>query len=391
MKIDFTNTEIAFKAKSNKELHNAKILFWFITKPYMVKFGKIALNIAKIFKIPYSWLVKKTMFEHFCAGEKIEDCKEVIKKLGSSNCYSILDYSAEGMSDENSFDKVKDEIISTLRIAEEEKFVSFGVFKFTGLSKFSILEKISSNQELTLEEELSWQNSLSRCEEIFEKAAKQEISVFVDAEETWIQLAIDKMTRLMMLKFNKEKPIVFDTIQMYRVDSIEKLIELIDFAKSNKIKAGVKLVRGAYIDKENERAATLKLPSLMHKTKSDTDDSFDKAVEICLINLDNISVCVASHNELSNYKAIELMQKLSLLKDDKRVWFAQLYGMSDHISFNLSYSGLSTAKYLPYGEVSKVLPYLIRRAEENSSIIKQANRELLNIKKELTRRKRLIN
>lgn len=387
MKIDFQNTENAFKLKTTNELKRADLLFNYITKPWFVSFGKFSVNIANKLRIPFAFLVKGNIFAHFCAGERIEECNSTINKLATLNCFSILDYSAEGLSDEASFDDVKDEVLKTLAEAKKNKNIVFGVFKFTGMSEFEILEKISANIQLTAKEEKSWENSLSRAEEIFELAFKDKISVFVDAEETWIQSAIDKMTRPLMLKYNKEMPVVYDTIQMYTADSLQRVGELIEFAKQNKIIAGVKLVRGAYMEKERERAKQLNYLSPIHKTKSDTDQAFNAAVDLCLKNLDFINVCIASHNEESNQLAVDKMINLSIALNDKKVWFAQLFGMSDHISFNLSKAGLNVAKYLPYGEIKRVMPYLIRRAEENSSMISQTNRELVNIKNELKRRK----
>lgn len=386
MKIDFQNTENAFKLKTTSELKRARLLFNFITKPWFVSFGKFSVNIANKLRIPYAFFVKSNIFSHFCAGERIDECNSTINKLASFNCFSILDYSAEGLSDEASFDDVKNEVLKTLAEARKNKNIVFGVFKFTGMSEFEILEKISAAKDLNKTEEKSWKNSLSRAEEIFEQAYKDKISVFVDAEETWIQSAIDKMTRPLMLKYNKEMPVVFDTIQMYTADSLQRVGELIEFAKMNNIVAGVKLVRGAYMEKERERAEKYNYASPIHKTKTDTDQAFNEAVDLCLQNLKFINVCIASHNEESNQLAVEKMSSLSIALNDKRVWFAQLYGMSDHISFNLSKAGLNVAKYLPYGEVKRVMPYLIRRAEENSSMISQTNRELDNIKNELRRR-----
>jgi len=386
MKPNFNNTQIAFKHLSNGELRRALFLFTFITKPVFVNVGKTLLQLAKAFRFSYGWIVKNNIFKHFCAGTSVNKCDKTITKLGDHGCYSILDYSAEGLEGEENFDKVRDEILKTIEVAKIQHYISFGVFKFTGLCSFSLLEKVSSGAPLSEKEQQYWHAAKKRAESIYEKASKQGLSIFVDAEDSWIQPAIDEMVYEMIPLFNKEKPIVFTTIQMYRIEGIPMLQKLITFAENHQCIAGVKLVRGAYMENERERAFDLKYPSPIHFTKQDTDNAYNEAVATCISNIDKIHVCVATHNEDSCMKAIEEMEKQNLKPGDKRVAFAQLYGMSDHITFNLAYSGYFVSKYLPYGPVEKVMPYLVRRAEENSSVSAQSNREIQNFKRELTRR-----
>jgi proline dehydrogenase len=387
MKPDFTNTETAFRHFTNKDLKRAIFLFSFITKPFWVKTGKFFLSVARTLHIPYGWAVKKNVFRHFCAGENISQCLTVIQKLAAKNCYSILDYSAEGIAGEENFDDVCKEIISGIDMAEANKNIAFGVFKFTGMADFSLIEKKSSGQPLSEEESKRWEKSLARAKSVISAGAAIKLPVFIDAEETWIQPAIDMMALELMKQYNHDHAVVFTTIQMYRTDGLEKVRQLIESATESGFIAGVKLVRGAYMEKERARAAAMGYPSPIHPSKTDTDKAFNDAVALCISNPDKINVCIATHNERSSSMAAEIMSTYQLNNNDIRIWFAQLYGMSDHITFNLSNSGFNTAKYLPYGPVEKVLPYLIRRAEENSSVADQSNREIRHFQAELKRRK----
>jgi len=387
MRPDFSNTEIAFKHMTNKELKRAIFLFRFITKPFWVSFGKAMLKFAVFMRIPYGWAVRWNIFKHFCGGTSIENCVPVIEKLATYNCFSIPDYSAEGQNGEHNFNSVCAEIKSSVNLAKVNKSISFGVFKFTGMVSIELLEKSSAGHTLKSEEQESMNSAFSRAEQIFQTASQASIPVFVDAEETWIQNAIDAMTLSMMEKFNSTNPVVFTTIQMYRTDGLQQLSSLINQAKEKGFIAGVKLVRGAYMEKERDRAQKLGYTSPIHPTKTHTDKMFNDAVLLCLDNLKHIHVCIATHNELSCLLASEIMEEKGVDKGDKRVWFAQLYGMSDHITFNLANNNYCVSKYLPYGPVQKVMPYLIRRAEENSSVADQSNREIENFRKELKRRK----
>ncbi len=387
MNPDFSNTEKAFRHLSDKDLKRALFLFSFITKPFWVKTGKLLVSLARFLYIPYGWAVKKNVFAHFCGGETMDKCVPTIEKLASNNCYSILDYSAEGLQGEENFDAVCGEILGTIELSQKNNNISFGVFKFTGMAEFSVLEKVSSGGPMSSDEQNSWNNALKRALKIIEAGSEAGLPVFVDAEETWIQPAIDSMIESMMLRFNKDSALAFTTVQMYRKDGVQKVQKLIEHAKIYGYVSGVKLVRGAYMEKERERALKHGYPSPIHPTKAETDKAFNDAVELCIENIQHIHLCIATHNERSCSLAVEKMQSRNLSPEDQRVWFAQLYGMSDHITFNLAGLNYRTAKYLPYGPVQKVMPYLIRRAEENSSVRDQSNREIENFRKEISRRK----
>jgi proline dehydrogenase len=387
MNPDFSNTEKAFMHLSDRELKRAVFLFSFITKPFWVKTGKILISVARFLHIPYGWAVRKNVFAHFCGGETMEKCIPAIHKLVLNNCFSILDYSAEGLQGEKNFDDVCKEIIATIEMSKANKNIAFGVFKFTGMADFSVLEKVSANEALTNEEQMYWNNALQRVRNIFEAGSNTGLPVFVDAEETWIQPAIDSMIENMMLKFNRESAVAFTTVQMYRTDGVQKVQQLIEHAKTHGYVSGVKLVRGAYMEKERERAAKHGYQSPIHPSKPETDKAFNDAVALCIENIEHIYLCIATHNELSCSLAVDQMQNSNIAPEDRRIWFAQLFGMSDHITFNLAGSDYRTAKYLPYGPVQKVMPYLIRRAEENSSMGDQSNREIENYRKEIARRK----
>jgi len=386
--MNFQNTEIAFQHYTNNQLRKAAILFKFITKPTLVRIGKMLYHIASKLHIPVKWALKPTLFSHFCGGETISECEQMIQTLAQANVDTILDYSAEGLEDEQSFYNVRNVVKDTLELAKTNHHIRFGVFKFTGMCYFNLLETISEGKTLNQEQTTLWNNALQRAKDIFDAAVLSNIPVYIDAEETWIQGAIDEMAENMMLEYNKTAPLVFTTIQMYRADSLDKVKSLIDFAKQHQITAGVKLVRGAYMEKERDRANQNVYHCPIHPNKQATDEAFNTAVKMCLENIHCIHVCIATHNEQSCLFAAQQMNELSIVSNDNRVWFSQLLGMSDHITFNLSSSGYNTTKYVPFGPLNKVMPYLIRRAEENSSVQSQSNRELRNIQTELQRRKR---
>lgn len=384
---NFSDTKTAFQHLSDKELRRAAFLFSFITKPFWVKSGKLLMRTASFLHIPYGWAMKKNVFRHFCGGENINQCMPVIQKLSTFSCHSILDYSAEGLEGESNFDKVRDEILKTIVAAKDNKNIAFAVFKYTGMCRFALLEKASSDIPPSEEEASLLLNARNRAFAVFSEASKIDLPVFVDAEETYIQAEIDSVAVEGMKAFNKTTAIVHSTVQMYRTAGLDIVTELIATAKKEGFVAGVKLVRGAYMEDERARASKMGYPSPILPTKDDTDKAFNDAVAMCLNNSNHIHVCIATHNEESCLEACKLMDSDGISHDDKRIWFAQLFGMSDHITFNLAAAGYNTTKYLPYGPVQKVMPYLIRRAEENSSVSAQSNREIMNFKKELKRRK----
>jgi len=385
----FNNTDVAFAYRTDKEIRNAGFLFSVIRFPWLVKASSVLLNIALFIHFPVKWLLKPTIFKHFCGGETIAECDKTIATLGQYNVKTILDYSAEGSDNEKSYDHTTEEILKIIDSAKSNPDIPFSVFKPTGIARFGLLEHMAKKGSLTHDEEEEFKKVKQRFDKICGYASQQDIPVMVDAEETWIQGPVDELVYEMMLKYNHQKAVVFNTLQLYRKDRLDYLNKLTEAGRKNNIFIGLKLVRGAYIEKERERAAKLDYPTPVYGSKPETDAAYNNAVEHCFINSDIITVCNATHNELSCALLTELINKNKLAHNDPHYWFAQLYGMSDHISFNLSKEGYNVCKYLPYGPVKSVTPYLIRRAEENTSVAGQTGRELQLIKKELNRRKLL--
>lgn len=388
--ISFENTEIAFKSKSNKDLKRAYWLFKMVGSSSFVKFGKWATNLALKLHLPIKGLIKKTIFKQFCGGETIQECNATIENLGNFGIGTILDYSVEGKTSEEDFDATVNEIIATIHRGKTDKNIPFAVFKITGIATFSILEKANNGIEhLTTQDLKDYQHMVERVDTICNAAFEANVPVFIDAEESWIQDTIDRVALEMMQKYNKSEGIVFNTLQMYRHDRLAFLHEMIEVTKKDKIIYAVKLVRGAYMEKERKRAAEKGYPSPIQKDKAATDHDFNTALEILVKNIESLSFCAGTHNEESSALLASYIEKSALEKSDKRIYFAQLLGMSDHISFNLSDAHYNVAKYVPYGPVKEVMPYLLRRADENTSVAGQTSRELGLLIKEKTRRKNI--
>ena len=385
--MDFNNLKVAFSDKSNSDLNRAYLLFKSISNPTISRILTSVLKICLWLKIPISRIIKATVFKHFCGGTNIKDSKKTIEFLWKSNIGTILDYSAEGKKSEEDFNHVMEETIQTIYQAKSEKSIPFSVFKFTGLTHFSLLEKISLELTLSEKEQEEKKKFTNRVENICKTAAENNIPIFIDAEESWIQEAIDQLTLDMMRKFNKRGCWIYNTIQMYRKDRINYLNNIIEISKKEKFFLGLKIVRGAYHQREIERSKVKGYPTPVHLNKVDTDKDYNDALKICIKNSNNISICAGTHNEKSSLLLTKLMKENGFNKNDKRFYFSQLLGMSDHISYNLSKNGYNVAKYVPYGPVKEVMPYLIRRAEENTSISGQMGRELSNIIEEKKRRK----
>lgn len=382
--ISFDNTENAFKARSNAALNRSYWLFRLIGSPAVVKLGA-ALGPLSL-KLGFKPLVRTTIFKQFVGGETIQDCTPVIKELAKYSIGTILDYSVEGKQSEADFNGCMEETLATIARAKNDENIPFCVFKVTGLARFALLEKVSAKSQLTAEEEHEWQRAKDRVRRICAAAAENLQRIFIDAEESWIQQAIDDLADENMALFNKEQALVYNTYQLYRHDRIEFLRNSIEQAKKVGYKLGAKLVRGAYMEKERERAQTLGYPSPIQPDKASSDHDYDLALRLCINNIETVSLCAGTHNEQSSKLLVQLMKEKGLEPSDKRCWFSQLYGMSDHISYNLSLNGYNVAKYVPYGPVSEVLPYLIRRAQENTSVKGQTGRELSLIMREKKRR-----
>ncbi|TAF67546.1 MAG: proline dehydrogenase [Cytophagales bacterium] len=390
MNISFENTAIAFSAKNKNALRQTYWLFWAMNNPALVSFGTKMLKIAFQYRFPLvRSIVKRTLFAHFCGGENIEDCNHTIKQLAAFKIGAILDYSVEGEKEEQTFDATAEEIVRTVLAAQKQREeIPFAVFKVTGLANSELLEKIQLQQPLSNAEEQAWQKVKQRVEKICQTAHEYKVKILIDAEETWIQAPIDELAYMMMEKFNREEPIVYNTYQMYLKKSLGNLKQAYQTAETQGYHLGAKLVRGAYMEKERARASKMNYEDPIQPNKASSDNDFDAALLFCVTNLQNMGLCAGTHNEASSLYLAQLMQTHQISTTDKRIFFAQLYGMSDHISYNLANAGYLVAKYVPYGPVASVMPYLFRRAEENTSVAGQSSREFRLVQQEWSRRQK---
>ncbi len=386
-KLDFQDTATAFADKTNSELKEKHRLFKMLNSPLLNAIGTRAAAFALGLGLPVEGLIKSTIFEQFCGGETIGECEPVVKRLGEANIGTILDYSIEGRSQEADFDKTRDEIIRTIDRAKNDPHIPFAVFKVTGIAPLGTLERMSAKRKLDGKSQAKCERIHSRVSEICEYAFNLGQPVFIDAEESWIQDAIDRMATEMMQKYNIEHPIVYNTIQLYRTDRLQFLRESRRQANANGYILGVKLVRGAYMEKERERAAELGYESPIHEDRAATDEDYNSAIEYCLKHLDEVAFVAGTHNEKSTHLLASRMHKLGIANEHPYINFSQLYGMGDNLSYVLAKNGYNVSKYVPYGPVSDAIPYLIRRAQENTSVTGHVSRELELIDKELARRK----
>ncbi|CAD5254972.1 MULTISPECIES: proline dehydrogenase family protein [unclassified Imperialibacter] len=383
----FEDTEVAFASKSDRELKKMYWLFAAMNSNFLVRFGTQGVILALKMKLPIKKLIKSTVFGHFCGGETIQECKQTISELGASGIGTILDYSAEGEKTEAGFEANKEEIMQTVMNAATSAHIPFAVMKVSGLGSEELMTKSQDGKQLNGKEQKAFDNIHRRVEELCSKAHELNVRIFIDAEDYAYQGVIDGLALEMMRKYNKERVIVYTTFQFYRWDAYDKLVVLHEKGKAEGFYIGVKLVRGAYMENERERAEDLGYKDPIQPTKQATDIDYNRALDFCAANHKRIAFCSGSHNEQSNALLTSLMQQYGIAKDDPGVFFAQLYGMSDNISFKLSKEGYNVAKYVPYGPLEKVMPYLIRRAEENTSVAGQTGREFSFIKKEIERRK----
>jgi proline dehydrogenase len=400
--ISFDNTEFAFEYKASKQLKKARFLFSMMGKPWLVKIGTRLAPWSIKMGLPVKDIIRKTIFSQFVGGETLEQTAQVAKKLSEYHVQVILDYGVEGKEGEENFDHACDEFIRVINYAGTQPNIPFMSVKVTGFARFGLLEKLDvmmNSGEATLmkrylkainnlpaDEKEEWHRVRYRMMRICETAAAKKIGVLVDAEETWIQHPVDALTLLMMDTLNKGKAVVYNTIQHYRHDRLQFLKDCYSAAEERKFILGAKLVRGAYMEKERKRAEVKNYPSPIHPDKESSDRDYNAGVEFCIDHLDRIALIVASHNEYSNLLATQLLQKKSLPLNHPYIHWSQLYGMSDNITFNLAHAGCSVSKYLPFGPIKDVIPYLMRRAQENTSVKGQTGRELGLIKKELERR-----
>ena len=386
--IEFDNTEIAFRNKSNYDLRKSFLLFSALSRNWLMKLGVGLTQSFMRIGLPVNWFVKPTIYKQFVGGETITDSIPVVEMLGKYNVKAILDYSVEGSDSKEGIQNALEETLCSIENAANHSNIPFAVFKPTAFTTSTVLLKVSAGDELTANEKEEADNFRKRVDKLCSAAFEKGIPILIDAEDSWYQNFIDDVVNDMMAKYNKERTIVFNTFQMYRHDRLDYLKKSFQMALEGNYFLGAKFVRGAYMEKERERAAQLGYPSPIQPDKEHTDNDYNAALKFCIEHIDRITIFNGTHNEYSSGYLTELMAEAKIAKDDPRVWFSQLYGMSDHISFNLAHNGYNVVKYLPYGPVKYVIPYLVRRAEENTSVKGQTGRELSLIKKEIKRRKR---
>jgi proline dehydrogenase len=399
MNISFEDTKTAFAYKTTKELKRAKFLFESMGKHWLVKSGLLLTPLALKLGLPIKGLIRKTIFSQFVGGETLEETSAVAEKLGDFHVRVILDYGVEGKSGEENFEHATDEFIKVIQYASTQKNIPFISVKLTGFARFELLEKIDRLsvytdivrgkipfEKLDSSEKTEWERIVARLFKICKTASERNVGVLIDAEESWIQDSVDAVTIQMMQKFNSQKAVVYNTAQLYRHDRYQFIKDSCAFATENNFILAIKLVRGAYMEKERKRAEELNYPSPINVNKQATDDEYNNALKFSIDPENKMHVVIGSHNEYSNLLATQLMEKYQLQLNDPRIHFSQLYGMSDNITFNLAKAGCNVSKYLPFGPIKDVIPYLMRRAQENSSVSGQTGRELLLIKKELKRR-----
>jgi proline dehydrogenase len=384
--VSFEDTSNAFAHLSNSDLRFNYWIFRLMNNAGLTNLSTSLAEFAIKFGLPVSWAAKPTIFRVFCGGETIDESLKIVEKLGKNNVGAILDYSVEGQEQEKEFAKTEEELVRIVSIARDNPHIPVTCMKVSGIASNRLLEKLSTQEELSDPQRVLSGVLHQRLERICQANFDANVPVYIDAEESWIQPAIDRLVETMMAKLNKEQAIVFQTVQMFRHDRLEYLKSLIEKARREGFKVGVKIVRGAYLDKENKRAQEMGYPTPIQPTKQATDDDYNEALKLCIENIDWVELCAGTHNELSSKYLAYLMNEKGLQNDHPNVYFSQLYGMSDYMSFNLAAAGYNVSKYLPYGPVKFTLPYLIRRAKENTAIAGQMGKEYSMILKEQERR-----
>lgn len=387
--VDFDNLTNAFAARTDEALKKANFVFSTMQSPTLVKVGSQLMEFSLNVGLPVKGLIKKTIFNLFCGGETLDGCQRATNQLAAFNVGAIYDYSVEGEKSEEGFDATTEEILKTIERAGQFEFIRFSAFKVTGLAHFDLLTKIHAGEKLTKEEQAAYERVHYRVDRICALAKKMDVSVLIDAEETWIQKPITEITVAMMAKYNTEKALIYYTFQMYCHAMLAHLKELHLHSKENGYRLGAKLVRGAYMEKEAARAEAMGYKNPIQPSKEATDRDYDLGTRYCIEHIHEIGLFSGSHNEKSNYLITHYLEEFGLPRNDHRVYFGQLFGMSDHISFNLAEAGYNVIKYVPYGPIKATIPYLIRRANENTSVKGQSGRELTLIRKERARRREL--
>jgi len=383
----FNNTKRAFSLKSDKELKKAIFIFKSMSRSWMVSIGTWLTKSTIKLRLPVEGLIKNTIFEQFCGGETKEECTPVIRKLAKKNVHTVFDYASEiREKGEAAFDKDLENQLEIADFASQHEEIPFLAIKPSNLGGCGIWAKVSSGEPLSEQEKAAWNNISYRFNTLAKKVYESGLRLQIDAEESWTQKAVDQMVEGLMEKYNKERAIIYNTVQCYRWDRLKYIKELHERAKEKGYKIGMKLVRGAYMEKENDRAKKMGYPTPICEDKEATDVNYNAVLHYCIKYIEDISIYIGTHNEVSSYLAMQIMDQTGIERNDDRVWFSQLYGMSDHITFNLAANGYNAAKYMPFGRVREVIPYLIRRAEENSSVKGQTGRELALLQEEKQRR-----
>ena len=394
MSLSLDNTQIAFAYKSTAELKRARFLFTVIQSPIIVSLATKLTPALMNSGLPVNGLIRSTIFNQFVGGETLEETARVAKQLGAYGVQVILDYGVEAKEGEENFDNVTEKIMEALAFAATQNNIPFVSIKLTGIASLQLLETLNEAPRLRSGihdseiEDAAWERVKERMYAICDLAAEKGVGILLDAEETWIQDPIDRLAIELMTEYNKEKVVVYNTYQLYRNDRLHFLQLSHKIAKEKNFKLGAKLVRGAYMEKERKRAAEMGYLDPIQSTKENTDRDFNLAIDYCLDHIEDVAICCGSHNEESSALLVEKMNARGIASNDKRIYFAQLFGMSDHISYNLSHANYNVAKYLPYGPIKEVMPYLLRRAQENTSVKGQTGRELSLIEKEIQRRKK---
>jgi len=387
--IDFKNTEIAFQHKSDFDLARSYLIFLLTKSPFLVKFLSRTAKLFLSLGLPIEPIIKATVFKQFCGGETREEYQKVIDQLARAGIGAILDYSVEGEGDEAEFEHTAQAIIKTIRAARFADNIPCACMKMTGIGDGSLFAKMTAGQTLSPQEELAWTRLRGRLEAICKQAAESGTPIYIDAEESWIQGAMDELAEEMMQAHNQHSAIVFTTLQLYRTDRVAYFKRLIALAQKKSFRLGVKIVRGAYMEQERDRARRWGYPSPIHPDKPATDRAFDACIHLFVEHIENVEICVGTHNEYSCKLLAGLMAERGIATNHPHIYFSQLYGMSDHISYKLAHDGYNVTKYLPYGPVASTLPYLARRAEENTAIAGQMSKELEIIIQERQRRRQV--
>lgn len=386
-KINFDDTAIAFERKNNRDLKETAWLFGMMNRPWLVNLGSKMTLLALQLHLPIQGIIKRTIFKQFCGGTSLDECQTAIQQLAQYQTKTVLDYGVEAKENEADFQATVQENIKAIRFAGKNGNVPIVSVKVTGFTRFALLEKVTSRQPLNAAEQTEWEQVTQRLDSICMEAADHHVAIFVDAEESWIQDAIDDLAMLMMERYNKQKPVIYNTFQLYRHDRLAYLKASFAIAQEKNFILGAKMVRGAYMEKERERAQQMGYPSPIQPNKEATDRDYNAAVQFCIDNYERIAACVASHNQYSTQLQADAIVRLGLPTNHPHLTFCQLYGMGDNLTFNLAKAGFYVSKYMPYGAVKDVVPYLIRRAQENSSVNGDVSRELKMVRSELARRK----